>query len=98
MANPPRPLNNRNTTSQQTNIAPAEQVRGPAAEQHEPAVAECVEALTIHCSSPVARPSSADGRQRDAHHRDVDAFQKDRAAEHEQNGPGAAGQPLLGDG
>jgi hypothetical protein len=40
----------------------------------------------------------ADGRQRDAHHRDVDAFQEDRAAEDEQNGQGAAAQPLRGDG
>jgi hypothetical protein len=72
---------------QQEHPAVAEQVRRPAAQQHEAAVAQDVRAH--HAAErpgrqPEVRP---DRRQRHVQHGDVDPLQEDRPAQYEQHAP-----------
>ena len=74
----------------QEDAPPSEQVGRAAAEQQEAAVAEHVRA-----DDPLQRARrhvevGADRRERDAHHRDVERVEEERAAEHEQGAPGAS--------
>jgi hypothetical protein len=74
---------------------PAHEVRRPATQQHEAAVAEHVgghHPLQRTCGHAEI---SADRRQGHTHHRDVDALEEDRAAQHEQKPLSAATHALV---
>ena len=65
----------------------SEQVSGPAAEQQQAAVAEHVAADDPLQRRRAQAEGGPDGRQGDADHRDIQAVEAQRAAEHEQDGP-----------
>ena len=81
------------TKGNQEDTPPSEQIRGAAAEQKEPAVAEHVRAHDPLQRAGRETEVAADGGQRDADHRDVEGVQEEGAAEHEQRAPGALAEP-----
>ena len=80
----------------QEDPAPAEQVGGAAAEQHEAGVPEHVGADHPVRGAGGQVEVRADRRHGDVEHRDVDALEEEGAAQDEEQGPLARRHPLEG--